>query len=317
MKSIYLMIGEEQSSILKRINRLIRDDKIDEFNVTTYDCEVDNYELAIEDALTIPFMSDNKVVIIKNPIFLTKNSQVKDYTMFIDYLKKPMETTALIINAGSLALDDKKEAVTLLKKKAETMFFKRPGDVELQGYLQMKCKLAGIYIKQEAVKKFFELIGTNNMDRIGSESDKLINYALEDGIITVDVVEKLVLRDYETDVFKLTNAIIKNETETAYSIYQDLILGTTDPVSLINQISSAMRNMYAVGLLLEEGASQSEIQSRLNIKSGYAYNLINNYKNMSNERLVSAINKLGELDYKIKSGKVNPKSGFEMFLLQI
>lgn len=317
MKHIYLYVGDEQSSIKKRIYRTITSEGIDEFNIATYDGEVDLLDNIIEDALTIPFIGEKKVVIVKNPIFLTKNTQVKDYTLFLDYLKKPMESTCLIINAGALTLDEKNKAVVELKKKAETITIKSPSEIERYAILKTNCTHAGIHIKEEAIKKFFELIGTNNLERMKTETKKLMIYTGKGGVITSEVVEELVLRDYETDVFSFTNAIIKKEKERAFQIYQDLILGTTDPVSLINQVGTSMRNMYAVGLLLDEGANQADIASRLNIKSGYAYNLINNYKSMEMARIKQSINKLAELDYKIKSGKVSPKNGLEMFILEI
>ena len=102
MKNIQLYIGEEPYGIKIRINRNIENSGVDEFNITTYDLEVDSLDSAIEDAMTIPFMSEEKIVILKNPIFLTKNSNVKDYSLFMNNLKKPMESTTLIINAGSL-----------------------------------------------------------------------------------------------------------------------------------------------------------------------------------------------------------------------
>ena len=70
MKNIQLYIGEEPYGIKIRINRNIENSGVDEFNITTYDLEVDSLDSAIEDAMTIPFMSEEKIVILKNPIFL-------------------------------------------------------------------------------------------------------------------------------------------------------------------------------------------------------------------------------------------------------
>lgn len=317
MKNIYLFIGDNPASITMRINRIISEEHIDEFSITKYDCEVDSLDSALEDALTIPFMSDKKVVLIKNPIFLTKQSNVKDYSLFMQYLKKPMESTTLIINAAALTLDEKKDAVIELKKKAEIINIKKPSDVELYGVLSTICKHAGVCIKEEAQKRFFEYIGTNDIVRLRQEASKLILNVGSGGVITLDLVEMLVVKDMENDIFALTNAIIKKDRQKAYATYRDLILTTTDAVSLVNQVSSTMRNLYAVGLLLDENCSQTDIQSRLNIKSGYAYNLIKNYKSMEKERIMHAIWSLAELDYKIKSGKVEAKKGFEMFVLEI
>ena len=67
----HLFLGEEKYIINSKINRIIKETKADEFNITSYDCEETNVSNAIQDALTPPFMSDTKVVLIKRPLFLT------------------------------------------------------------------------------------------------------------------------------------------------------------------------------------------------------------------------------------------------------
>ena len=50
--------------------------------------QVNNVSMAVQDLLTPPFLSDNKVVIIKNPIFLTKTKPEIDHKLelLLNYL---------------------------------------------------------------------------------------------------------------------------------------------------------------------------------------------------------------------------------------
>ena len=116
MKNIVLFLGEDQLSINKRIKRIVNDAKIDEFNITTYDLEVDSLDQVISDCLTIPFIKDQKAVIVKNPVYLTKNGSKQDYSMYLNYLKKPMDSTMLLINACGIMLDEKSPVVIDTKK---------------------------------------------------------------------------------------------------------------------------------------------------------------------------------------------------------
>lgn len=317
MKNIVLFLGEDQLSINKRIKRIVNDAKIDEFNITTYDLEVDSLDQVISDCLTIPFIKDQKAVIVKNPVYLTKNGSKQDYSMYLNYLKKPMDSTMLLINACGITLDEKSPVVIDTKKYCDVVLVKKPSDIELYGRLKMICTYAGVEIKEEAIKTFFNIIGTNDIQRMEVEVVKLINCVGKGGVITSSVVTSLVVKNLEDDVFALTNAIIQKDKEKAYLIYNDLIKGISDTVALLNQVSNAMKNMFAVGLMLQEGSNQNQVASRLNIKSGYAYNLINNVRKLSLESIKKYISELAELDYKIKTGQVNPKQGFEFFLLSL
>ena len=285
MKNIVLFLGEDQLSINKRIKRIVNDAKIDEFNITTYDLEVDSLDQVISDCLTIPFIKDQKAVIVKNPVYLTKNGSKQDYSMYLNYLKKPMDSTMLLINACGITLDEKSPVVIDTKKYCDVVLVKKPSDIELYGRLKMICTYAGVEIKEEAIKTFFNIIGTNDIQRMEVEVVKLINCVGKGGVITSSVVTSLVVKNLEDDVFALTNAIIQKDKEKAYLIYNDLIKGISDTVALLNQVSNAMKNMFAVGLMLQEGSNQNQVASRLNIKSGYAYNLINNVRKLSLESI--------------------------------
>ena len=60
LSNVCLFLGEEKYIINSKINRIIKETKADEFNITSYDCEETNVSNAIQDALTPPFMSDTK-----------------------------------------------------------------------------------------------------------------------------------------------------------------------------------------------------------------------------------------------------------------
>ena len=76
---VYLYKGDERYLTNTKINRVIKDSKADEINITSYDCSEVNVEKAVFDALTPAFLGGNKVVIITNPVFLEKEKEEKRY----------------------------------------------------------------------------------------------------------------------------------------------------------------------------------------------------------------------------------------------
>ena len=73
MKNVFLFFGNEELMIKNKIDKLVNSITDNQYNINSYDMQVNNVSMAVQDLLTPPFLSDNKVVIIKNPIFLTKS----------------------------------------------------------------------------------------------------------------------------------------------------------------------------------------------------------------------------------------------------
>ena len=68
--TIYFFKGDEKFLTNAKIDRLIKESKADELNISSYDCSEVGIEKAIIDASTPPFLGDKKVVIVRNPLFL-------------------------------------------------------------------------------------------------------------------------------------------------------------------------------------------------------------------------------------------------------
>ena len=100
MKSnVYLFYGDEPLIIKNKINYTIKDVKTSEHNVTTYDFEETKLLDIIQDASTPPFLADNKVIIIKNPLFLQNEDLINEQEKegLKRYLSNPNESTVLIL----------------------------------------------------------------------------------------------------------------------------------------------------------------------------------------------------------------------------
>jgi DNA polymerase III subunit delta len=72
--AIYLLFGKESHLINEAISHLIKSilkDEERDFNLSTYDLEETPIDIPIEDAQTLPFFGDKRIVIMKNANFLT------------------------------------------------------------------------------------------------------------------------------------------------------------------------------------------------------------------------------------------------------
>jgi DNA polymerase-3 subunit delta len=318
MGNIYLYTGDEKYRINSKIQTVVKDADVDEYNVTTYDLDEASISDVIRDALTPPFMCEQKVVIVKNPKFLTSEKSLleEQANEFIKYLLKPMDTTILIINAANLKLDERKEVVKKLKKVAQQSDNKELTEVEFYGWLKRQCDLSQVEIKEDAIKHFYSLVG-KSMLNAKNELDKLICYVGTKGIITTDIINRVSVKEIQNDVFALSNAIIDHNRSKVINLYRDLTKLGNDVNFLFALVAKSMREILSVSLMLKAGYKQQEIATTLNVSTGKAFYLVKYARSMDLHTAESYVLKLGELDYKIKSGLIDPKTGFEFFLFEI
>ena len=68
---------------------------------------------------------------------------------------------------------------------------------------------------------------------------------------------------------------------------------------------------------MAKGLNQNTIASKMKMSSGRIYYILKNAKNYDLEDIESNIQKLANLDLKIKTGAIDKRIGFEEFLLSI
>lgn len=318
LSNIFLFTGEEKFIIQTKINRVISESGADEINIVSYDCEEVNLKDAILDASTPPFMSKKKVVIIKNPSFLGFKSQINhDLKSFDKYVNNPLDSTILIIDGSGMKINEKSKALDLLRKKAVCNDTKPIDETIFSGWITRQCSFSGVEIKEDAIKTFIRMVGFKDLTNAKTEVDKLICYVGEGGVITKDIVSNVCTREIQGDIFSLANAIISSDKDKAIGVYMDLMALDNDVNAIISLVTRTIRESLVTKSMVEHGLKQNELALKMGISPQRAYHLIKNSKEISKDKCEEYLIKLGDLDYKIKSGQIDAKSGFEFFLFGI
>lgn len=312
MDYIRLYIGNEELMIKNKIDNVIATIDPGAFNLTTYDMEVDQMSDVINDCLTLPFMSEKKVVIMRHPNFLMKNSNI-NYSQLLDYIDKPNEQTVLIIDASGIEVDESKDIVVKLRKKANVTEQSNLSEVEMKGWLKRQFGINGIEIENNAVDLFFEYIH-NDLIKAKGEIEKLSNYIGDRKIVTIRDVASVVTLEGETNVFSLVKAINSKDKSKILEIYYSLLRAGNDQLKLLNLVYRSLKDSYVALKLIEAGKTQAEVASFLNISPGRAYYIMKDAKTYDIKTLEEWLIKIGDLDYKIKTGQIDKVSGMELFL---
>ena len=239
---IYLFTGTSEIFIKNRMNRIIQGFKNEETTIIKYDMDTSTLTQVLEDALTIPFLEDLKIIIIKNPRFLTKNANTSkdDAKAFIKYLKKPSDTTILIVDATNIVIHQANDIYKTLRNVARIIDYPEPEEIEIKGWIVRTFDGNNIDIKDDALNLLMEYIG-DDQPRLSQEIDKLTSYVGKGGTVYVKDIKKLVPKDVSNEIYNLIKAIVNHDFNKTNSIYNTLINNTKDPLMIFSMISNKFK----------------------------------------------------------------------------
>ena len=132
----------------------------------------------------------------------------------------------------------------------------------LRGFNRKRVKRITI---APADAEFLVKMAGDNLLHLSTEIVKMATYLSGKGDITADVIQSLVPRTPEMDVFRLTDAYVTGKIADTVSIYHDLLRNGEEPIMLTSLIASQIRLMIHVGYLRKKGYQQHQIAKTLSV----------------------------------------------------
>ncbi|MBQ8136828.1 MAG: DNA polymerase III subunit delta, partial [Clostridia bacterium] len=160
-------------------------------------------------AETVPFMSERRLVIVKDSTLLsgkvTEFDEEKALRQMEDYLPKiPAETTVAFTLRGKA--DERRRMVKLMRKHALCVLCARPTDQAAQDWLVQEAKKRGRTLQGQAAAALVYTVG-QSMDILSGELEKLVSYTDGRDAITEADIRAVSVPTREARVFDLTDAL--------------------------------------------------------------------------------------------------------------
>lgn len=319
---IYLVYGTEAYLINETkqllIEHVLQEDEMD-FNFSQFDLEEIPVETALEDVETLPFIGERRLVFMQNPFFLTSEkskSKVEHNVKRLEaYLSDPVPYSIVVLTAPYEKLDERKKITKELKRKAVLVEAKKLGDRELKVWVKERVAEYHVQIDDQATELLLELAGTNLM-MLTNELDKMSLYVGDDERITVEVVEKLVAKSLEQNIFTLVDSVLQRKMESAMTILHDLLRQNEEPIKILSVMAGQVRLMYQVKELSRQGYSQQKIAGQLRVHPYRVKLALEKTGKFQERELLSIIDNLAEADYKMKTGQADKAITLELLLLK-
>ena len=307
----YLIESIDSLSLQEKQKEIIKNNSFEDYPITTYDLELVELQNALEDLDTYNFLSEKKIIIIKNIDKIKYEDNKKDFDHLIKYINSPNPDNLLIIEANKL--NNTTKIAKELKKICKYI------EIKLDGETFIKNKLKGYKIDNNTIKLLKDKC-LDDITKIEQECNKLINYKYEEKIINKEDIDLLVVKkigDPKDLTFSFTRKIGERDIKSSLEKYRELLEYNIEPLSIIGLLASQIRIIYQVKILSKDRLTDQEIAEKLETKPFRITKTKELTRYYSEEDLLKLMQELSKIDLRIKSEDIDPNSLIEMFILNL
>lgn len=322
LENIYLVVGTEHF-----LREQVRQAFFERLALTETDLNFQQFDLvenSLNDVLldveSSPFFGDYRLVFVESPFFLSsekiKNEQEEALDKLIEYIENPLETTILVIWFNQEKMDERKKVTKRLKKAAMRIDVAPMKETDVRRYLQQTFNNEGLEFSRDAFEQFLFLTDAS-LSKAMKELEKIRLFAVEEKKISKAIIDSLVPKSLEQNVFDLTESILAGNVEVALRLYEDLRVQGEETIKINAILISQIRLLLQVRLLENIGYQQGAIAETLKAHPYRVKLAMQQARKFKVPQLVKLLDQLIENDYATKTGKVEKEFAFQLLILKM
>ncbi|QIL50468.1 DNA polymerase III subunit delta [Weissella coleopterorum] len=316
---VYLIQGTDQYLMYQArqlfVNIIPKDEQ--SMNFGTYDLKEQNLANALDDARSMPFFGERRVVIIDNAYILTgeqiKNKLDQHPEELVNYLQHPEPQTILILMAPYDKLDRRKKLTKLLQEQSVHLAFGNLTENDVRKIVARELQSKDYTISPKALQRLFQITNMK-LSQIMQEIQKLMLYALPAREISEQMVQETAIKTLNDSVFDLIDLIIKFNVNQAVLLYHQLILNGEEPLRLQGAMTTHFR------LLLQVKSATTSEQGTAKELGVHPYRVKlarQTVRNFPYQQLAKIYLELVKMEQQLKTTQRDPELLFELFILQV
>lgn len=296
--NIYLFTGDSYM-VKKSVKTLKQSLNIqhEQLNLTTFK-EMPDADTLIGACAEVPFMADQRVVIVYDSRVLTAKGNAAEGKKIAAFLDKMPDSTVLVFCLAD-APDKRRVLYKHIKELGEIKEFADPKPDACIRFVLDCAKQYGASMQKNTAAELVQIVGCDYF-ALKNEAAKLAIYS--DGEkITTEHVKECASRSLEYNVFEIHDLFVKQQAGKAHSLLTD-ILNDERPEALIGLFARKMRDMYKTRAMLDARFSMDRITGMLKVPGFVAKRLAEECRRFSADDLRQGLKTLADLDYAVKSG---------------
>lgn len=320
----YLFIGDEEYLMNDSIKRLKLKyiNSFEELNFVNLEGQDTDLDILVNACETLPFMSEKKIVILKDVKKLLDNLNDSEVKRFYKYLDTLDDFVVLILMDNNNSIKKNTKIYRDFNKKKNVVDFSRLVGKDLNGWIESILKKYNKKMSFSNISYFIERSSYRSRDvdlnlyDLENELLKIIDYSKKEDIDKKSI-DSVLIESIDTNIFKLLDAISKQDSSMAIKSFNEMYISNEPIQRMFFMIMRQIRLLLGCKLYREKGYNQSQIQSKLKIGSYEYSKFISQASRWSVERLELIMDELLDIDIKMKTTSIDEKLLIEMLLVKL
>ncbi len=331
MKPVYLFYGEEEYTMdytLKALKKTFISQSLETLNYIVMEGDEVNFDRILNACETLPFMSEKKLVIVKELPLLTgkrKESQGEsiDGKVLGDYLLDLDDYLVLVFTVKDKEVKKSNPVYKSIKKVGDIVEFNRLKGKDLSAWVEneFKCRKRSIskananYIIQQSM--YSDSNSEKSLYDLENEIIKICNYVPVNKEVTREIIDSLMAKTLEMNVFNLLNEISSKRGENAIRIFNEMYMSDKPVLFILHMIVRQLRNMLQYKVIKAKGYSDREVLEKMKLSSFEFGKVANQSGNFTISQLERAMDHCLRTDELIKLSSIDERLAMEMLISKL
>lgn len=309
-RRVSYLYGQERyliNNYLQEAEDKLLEEKMEAINFDKLSYHEHSLASIINNANTIPFFGQEKLLIVKDADFLSKEKQLpnREREILEDYIANPNPSTILIFAGEEDVKNIGRNKIAQAFKKsdqarlAESKLLK---GAPLRKWLENELAQVGLQVERELFDNLL-MLGQAGLYNLKNEIDKLSLLSLE-GRISLEEVSDLISRPLEGRIFDLLDAIIEGRGQRALDLLDDYLAAREHPAVLRAMLIASFRRMIMIKDASDQGLVKGVYRKYLDTSSDFLIDkTARQIRKTSLEELLELYEDLYQMEFQIRNSR--------------
>lgn len=309
-KQVYLLYGEEDY-LRKQYRDKLKESLVspdDTMNYHYYEGKDINIGEVIDQAETLPFFAERRVIILENTGLCKAGGD-----SLAEYLKQPAQSVIIIL--VETQADKRSRLFKTIKETGRVCEFVQQNEATLKKWIYSLAKKEGKAIDEQTVNFFLEKSGTE-MANIRTEWEKLMCYTIRDNVITKSAIENICTQRVSNRIFDMVSSIADKRQKEALDMYHDLLTLKEPPMGILALIARQFNLMLQVKELQLKNIHGRQIADKVGLPPFIAQKYEKQASRFKISELKEALDSCVKADEAVKTGRLNDVLSVELLIIE-
>ncbi len=308
-KNLYFLYGEEDY-LRKQYRDMLKKAIVgdDDMNYSYYEGKDINVNALIDQAETLPFFAERRLIVIDNSGFFKAGGEE-----LADYLKEAPATTYFVICDSEV--DKRSKLFKTCTSVGVAVEMKNPDEMTLKRWVNKMLSESGKKMTERDIEYFLELTG-EDMTNIRNEVEKLICYVGDKDIITAADADEIVTKQINNHIFEMVEAIGNRNQKKAMDLYYELLTLREPPFRILSLVARQFNLLLQTKELLLNNVGNSQIAEKIKVPPFAVKKYVYEARQFDMASLKKALEACVKADEDIKSGRMTDKMSVELLIVE-